>query len=358
MTQRRRTDRRPHETVVRSEPATTHLEESSDDFLDMIRGRFSETDQHTMRRLDAVKAEYVASGKDRRVTEAITMFLRHVLSRKTGERQEGGALIFSGESGVGKSSSIARALSRLPQVAPVQTSFGEVRPFVSIRLQGPTTLKLVGKRILDQAGYPFRRNIDQGDLWDMLPEQLHHRRIFLVHIDEVQHIIRETAKEKARKDLADAIKDVMNYEPWPISFILSGMPIAAKLARDEQIERRCSLVELPPLRAPHELPLVGKVLRQLCRAGELDCEDIDTPAMLERIAHAANYRFGRVCQVVVDAIHVAVSEEAACLDRDHFAEAFRNACHAYEIDEKNPFLADDFRSLPPGLYFPDKEKSR
>ena len=358
MSRRTRTNRRPHETVIRASDTEPVTGEDSDAFLDVIRGRFPEDDRKSIDRLDIVKAEYVTGGKDVRVSKALNSFLQDVLSRKNGVRQEGGALIVSGESGVGKSSAIARAIARSPLLQPVPASFGEISPVVSINLQGPATLKLVAKRILDEAGYPFQRNVEQGELWDMLPGQLHVRRILVVHIDEIQHIVRETKKDAARKDLADAIKDVMNYKPWPISFILSGMPQSARIAVDRQIERRCRLLDLPQIRVPEETRVIGKIIRQLCKAAGLSPEAVDHDAMHRRIAHAANYGFGWACQVVVGAIQIAFDKKADELDREHFAEAYRLNSHAYEIDEKNPFVANDYLGLPAGLYFHGKGNIR
>ena len=51
--------------------------------------------------------------------------------------------------------------------------------------------------------------MDKAAIREMLPEHLALRRVLLVHIDETQHLVKETEKMVSLRDLANAIKDVV-----------------------------------------------------------------------------------------------------------------------------------------------------
>jgi len=205
--------------------------------------------------------------------------------------------------------------------------------------------------ILREAGYPIRQKIEQGELWDMLPEQLHMKKVLIIHIDETQHMLRHTESDQERKNLAKAFKGVMNYKAWPISFIMSGMPGTTELARlDEQIERRASFAFLPDISLPEERDLVVRIIRQLSDTGGLDARAIIASDIPERTAHAAKYRYGRTAQIVMGAIQIALEQGDKTLSRDHFALFYLDHSHARGMDQMNPFLVDDWRRLEPGSF--------
>ncbi len=71
--------------------------------------------------------------------------------------------------------------------------------------------------------------------------------------------MKDTETNLDRKNLANALKGVMNYAQWPVSFVLSGLPIIDRIAGlDEQFERRGTFVRLPDVRMPDERRFVEK----------------------------------------------------------------------------------------------------
>lgn len=196
------------------------------------------------------------------------------------------------------------------------------------------------------------QDIEVSKLWAiLLPSQLHLRKVLVVHIDETQHMLKHTAKDQDRKELAKSLKGAINYKPWPVSFILSGMPETIELSKlDEQFERRGVYEFLPDVDIDHERILVENIMRRLSDAAGIDCEraiSIDIP---ERIAHTARYRYGRIAKLVMEGLIVAFERNSMVLDREHFARAYMKLSHARGHDEMNPFLVDDYRILPSGNF--------
>jgi hypothetical protein len=99
------------------------------------------------------------------------------------------------------------------------------KPIVSVSLKGNCTLGILGEEILRAAGYPIADGSTKpSQLWNSLSRRLGHRKVYIVHIDETQHLIKNTEKASDRKALANALKGVMNDDYWPVSFIVSGLP--------------------------------------------------------------------------------------------------------------------------------------
>jgi hypothetical protein len=327
-------------------------DDSDDAFLDLIKGRLPDNSQRELELLEAVKSVYVPCKRDRILASMLDTFVISMLARKDGRRDDGRVFFITGESGAGKTRCIDHMLANCKTLQPISTPYGPQRSVISTSLSGgAATLKMVGHQIVNAAGYSLKTTTEQSALWNRLPEILHQKRVLLVHIDETQHVLRRTETDHERKTLAKAIKGLTNYSAWPVSFILSGTPETDEIARlDEQFERRGTFMRLPDISMPGERVLVTKIMDAMAQKAELSLGELPKSDVPDRVAHAARYRYGRVTQVVLAAIHVAIRQSAQELSREHFAEAYLQHSHARGIDEMNPFLMDDWQEIAPGAF--------
>lgn len=326
--------------------------DSDEAFLEQIKGRLPGSSQRELELLEAVKSVYVPCKRDKVLASLLDAFVISMLARKDGKRDDGRVFFITGESGAGKTRCIDQMLANCQALQPIATSYGLQRSVISTSLSGgAATLKMVGHQIVKAAGYSLKTTTEQSALWNRLPEILHQKRVLLVHIDETQHVLRRTETDHERKTLAKAIKGLTNYSAWPVSFILSGTPETDEIARlDEQFERRGTFMRLPDISMPGERVLVTRIMGAMAQKAELSIGGLTDSDVPDRVAHAARYRYGRVTQVVLAAIHVAIRKSATVLSRDHFAEAYLAHSHARGIDEMNPFLADDWEQMAPGSF--------
>lgn len=343
---------------LRSNPSGDSWSDDEDHYLESIAGRLSERQRHEIELLEAVKAVYVACGRDKTLDDMLESFVISMLAKKNGRREDGRIFFITGESGAGKTAAIARALSGSDPLQPQMRAFGLVKPVISVSLSGgAVTLKAVGHQIAAAAGYPIKDTVGQNDMWRRLPEILHQRRVLLVHIDETQHVLKRTESDQERKNLAKAIKGLTNYEDWPISFILSGTPETTEIARlDQQFERRGRFLFLTDITFPQEKGLVIRMIREMAGAIGMSTDSLIASDVPERIAHAARYRYGRIAQVVLAGIQVAIHKRAAELTREHFAYAYLELSHARGRDSMNPFLVDDWRDLAEGYFLNEEQR--
>lgn len=326
----------------------------SPDIAAIVAARRSGRRQEIVRTMAKVRGVYVPTTRDRLLSEGFEEFLDLVLgTSEDGRREDGRCFFVTGESGAGKSSSIRRMFERCEALAPIEREGRTYVPWVSVKGPSPSTLQRLGLRILREVGYPLKLDTPESRVWEILGDQLRLRGILVVHIDEAQHLARSMKSEFERKAVANALKDILEHKGWPVSFVLSGIPIATEIARvDMQIERRGRFLAYPSLdmRSPVDTKIVGAIIRRLAEAAELDAEGVFGGELPERLSHAANDQIGRVAQIVAGAIHKALIRNASELTIDDFVNAYRSASHATGLDDLNPFIVCDWRTLPAGSF--------
>lgn len=334
------------------------LMDDDEAYLRSLRADMPLKSQDVMARMDKVYSVYVDRRRDKILKEAFDTFMEDTLATRDGQRKEANIFFVTGESGAGKTEAVARVLGRHPSLQPRKASFGVIRPYVSIKLAGYILPRIAALQIITASGHPINAKTGQGDAWSAMPAALRKRRVVLVHIDEVQHLIGGSGSANDGQQLADAIKGVSISTPWPIAFVLSGLPCIRVLAqKDEQFERRSRWVHFPDVDIHTQRELVTDILNKLSEAAGLGLGSMPETDMPERIARAANYRYGRICQLVVAAIHQALRAKKPQTEllRGHFALAYANSSRARDNNLMNIFMVDAWRDLEPGAFL-DAEK--
>ncbi|MCP1548438.1 MULTISPECIES: ATP-binding protein [Methylorubrum] len=261
------------------QPGVAGFMDDDNAYLRTLRERMPARSQAILARLDQVNEVYVTCRRDTILAEAFETFMEDFLSTSGGRRREADIFFLTGESGAGKTAAVGRLLRQNPVLQPTLTSFGTVRPYVSVKLSGYTLPRIVAQQIISESGHRVKAGTRQGDAWNEMSPALRRRRVILVHIDEVQHLIRNDGTDLAR--IADAIKGVSIASDWPVAFVLSGLPgIRALAKKDEQFERRARWVHFPDLTMPEEEGLVIRILKKLSEASGLgigSMADTDMP---------------------------------------------------------------------------------
>lgn len=329
--------------------------EDDDAYFEAIASHMSPDFEDTNSRFENVKDTYVLSSRDRLLSTQFRRLIGHILTKKNGRRDDGRVLFVTGESGAGKSEAIGNLIRTDPALQSYQTPIGPVSPAISISLSGLGTLKTLAVNILRAAGYDASHSRQQNELWDLLPAQLKLRKVLLIHIDETQHLLKETEADRERKNLANALKGLMNASQWPVSFIMSGLPITTELASlDEQFERRGRFVSLEDVHYPEDREMIINIISELSDAANLDATEIFQGDMPARITHAANNRYGRVCSIVTAAIQVALENNPTKLTRTNFIDAYLEHSQTLDAPELNPFIVDNWKFLAPGSFLYEK----
>ena len=159
--------------------------------FEAMRADMPERDRRILQRLDVLESVYVECGRDKVLQDAFGMFMRKMLTLKRERRKHANVFFVTGPSGAGKTEAVERLLRSHPALQPVQTSYGTVRRYVSISLTGYAIPRIVAQNIMAAAG-PSPGKKGQGDAWNQLSTVLMKRGVSLVHIDETQHIVKDS----------------------------------------------------------------------------------------------------------------------------------------------------------------------
>ena len=284
-----------------------------------------------------LRGQYFRTGRDDRLAAGIEF----LLDLSGTEGAEGRALVVIGESGVGKTRTIAHTLKRHPRFYGVGAS-GSSSPLVSVRTPAPCTLLQLGRTLLHDLRYPLLSDRKEHIVWEKAREHLEMARVRFLHLDEIQNVSRTANTFEAHK-IRDTLKSLLNSPTWPVSLILSGLPEFAKFIQaDAQIRRRSRFIAFGPLTAGDINSISGMVAR-LATIASLAVENDAQNTTVPRLLHAANYQMGIAIEIAHEAIEVALLRGASTLQRSDFADAY--AMRTGNGAAANPFLAAAWASI-------------
>ncbi|MEE8627801.1 MULTISPECIES: ATP-binding protein [Methylobacterium] len=331
--------------------AATRLSLDEDDYFRGVSAGMPEGSRRVIDGLEKVKSVYVECDRDDALLTGFNRYLERYVATRRLPRQEADCFFLVGASGAGKTAAIGRLLSGHAALRPVPTPYGLKPRYVSIKLKGYAPPRLVGLQIVREAGYGLAMKTGRGEVWDGMAGHLQSQGVFLVHIDEAQHLLKRNASQSDREELANAIKGVAIDTKWPVAFVFSGLPEVLGLPiGDDQVERRGNFVRFADVAMPEEKDLVLNILSRMGEAVGIASSHLADTDLPERLAFAARHRYARICQLVEGALQEAMHWKREALTYGHFAVAFERRSLAYGQDDKNPFLAEHWRGLRQGSF--------
>jgi len=227
-----------------------------------------------------------------------------------------GIVLVDGAGG-GKTSLVRHALRTHPAL---QAASAETKPWISVRVPSPATLKSLGLEVLRRSGYPkISESRERWSVWNLVRQRLQELGTVVLWIDEAHDLFKPGASRETR-DILDTFKILMQDE-GAVIIVLSGIETLWQItSADEQVKRRFSKIGLPAVNATKDGALLWRLIEHFCASAELS-----VPAradLVERLIHASRARFGRCIEQLIHAIEVALLQGAETLDIQHFAEAW------------------------------------
>lgn len=260
-------------------------------------------------------------------------------------------IVLVGQSGSGKTTAI-RELIRKNRTRLQTDTTQDICEFIGLQVPSPATMKFVGAATLRALGYPFSGDKQGPAIWDQVKVQLKLRQTCFLHLDEAQDLARYQT-DKERQSVVNTLKSVMENTFWPTGLILSGMPDLKKIVnQDPQLARRLYPVEIGRLHAIRDVEPVLDIVQKYAARAKIEIQScVRNEVFAQRLMHAADYEFGLMAEITVQAVSSALSKEGfeAQLRLQHFADVFFDRSAA--IDALNPFLAEDFARIDPRLIF-------
>jgi len=312
----------------------------------------TKTNADIRKTVQRLRAMYVPTPAYRKLEEHFRALLeQRRADMADGVINNGRGIVLVGQSGSGKTTAI-RELIRKNRKRLQTDSTQDLCEFIGLQVPSPATMKFVGAATLRALGYPYSGDKQGPAIWDQVKVQLKLRQTCFLHLDEAQDLARYQT-DKERQSVVNTLKSVMDYTVWPTGLILSGMPDLKKIVnQDPQLARRLYPVEIGRLHAIRDVEPVLDIVQKYTAKAEIDIQPcVRNEVFAQRLMHAADYEFGLMAEITVQAVSRALSTEGfeAKLQLKHFADVFFDRSAA--IDALNPFLAEDFARIDPRLIF-------
>jgi len=274
---------------------------------------------------------------DKRFEDAVVDYDSGVL---TNEPFEASCLTIVGESNSGKTREIRHALSRLKEKTPKLECGREVRS-LSIFLDGETTWKSLGIKMLERLGYTMSPRKTEHEIWARVRLQLKMQGYWIVHIDECQHMF-ETLGIKETKKVINSIKNLVKDPDWPVFVVLSGIPELLQIMNfEEQLMNPTSayhLRSLDPL-SDGDMAEVDTAFFHYAEARGVNIDRVRNEDTYQRLCYAHRNQFGLIFKFMVD-LFANVEDDQTELDISMLAA--RYAAKTGCVAGHNPFIRDNF----------------
>ena len=283
-----------------------------------------------------------------RITRQIEGSLREFLAAKElGYPSDARGVAVLGRSGTGKTKSVLRALESL---GLCRTTVGACpRGHVFVPLRDDVTLRKLRMLISLEYGWMPKARDSAEDIWQYVAAYIERLETQVLVLDEIQHV--RAAGPKDRQSMRDALKSLVQPQKGQVVPILIGTPDFAEILNsDQQFKRRYSVVHMTDLDPGVDAWRAIKVLARYCEGAGLELSKrVKSPDFAERLLHASFYAFGELCEICILALKSALLAGDKVLEIEHF-----RLTHAQRFDclpEMNPFIAEDFASLPTDVDF-------
>jgi hypothetical protein len=263
---------------------------------------------------------YVWTKRSDSLHARLTEFWEHAQDCLAGGGSRRRLLASIGESGSGKSTSLAQALNSFEEFRPRDNEFGEqVIPLITFEVPVTCKTKDLAIHILKKLNLPANRRSNEDDLYEMVKKQLKARGTIILHLDEAQHLKRSNSNAAVR-GLQDRFKSLLVVPDWPLHLIVSGVPdLATLFTGDQQLSNRSHVMRFEKLRFPGDKVLIVEFITDIVEHCGLKLEaSILTDNFMKRLVHATDGGAGTMIEMIRSASYKALSKGHAKLGPKDF----------------------------------------
>jgi hypothetical protein len=308
---------------------------------------------------EEIKSRYVETDRDDKFGKMVKRLINNASKRRNAglphaanNRRDGMAVLVTGLSGAGKTSTLYNAFIDNPAF-PNFGSATEWCPLIFVGAPAPCTLLQLAMRILVQLGYDSPRELRENGAWLRVRTQMREQKILFLAIDDFQHVLHQPNEFEIQK-VRDTLKDLMTLPGWPVQIILAGMPDLIPFAkRDPQLRRRIKFMKLEPVSPRIDFELLEGVINNYAAKAGLTLGIAMEEALVGRICHAGLYQMGITIEILTDAIEVALDRGSTSLEMTDFIEAY--AARTLQANDQNPFFTHAWDTVDVTLLRPNTE---
>lgn len=301
--------------------------------------------------MESIRAKFLPTQRDEFLATAMQALIANAVQRENVERPpsfenrgRGSGLALIGPTGVGKSRSLERFFDKHPVLRgyadPTSRS-----PLISVAVPSPCTSMQLARALLRATGYGIKRDLAAHLLWELVFDRLHSMKKFIVHFDEMQHVVHNMPARDLQQ-MADVLKNAMYARR--ITIILSGVETLRPFIQyDPQLFRRLMIAPFGRITSETHFEIEHAVNTYAKAANlkvKLTKDESDpgkkaseTADFIARLSHASLNAYGYSIVLTHLAIEHALQSGCDQLLPEHFSTAFARKS-GFSAD-RNPFVA-------------------
>jgi hypothetical protein len=289
---------------------------------------------------EEIKSRYVETDRDEKFDLMLKRLVDNASKRRNpglphaaNNRRPGMAVMLTGPSGAGKTSTLQNAFLDNPAF-PNYGVAGQWCPLLYLGAPAPCTLLQLAMRILVKLGYDSPRELRENGAWLRVRMQMQEQKILFLCIDDFQHVLHQANEFEIQK--------------------IGGMPELIPFAKaDPQLRRRLRYLTLEPVSPRLDFELLEDVIKNYAEKAELDLRVAKEEALVGRLCHAASYQLGITIEILTDAIEVALDRGGTSLEMTDFIQAY--ALRTLQANDQNPFFTHAWDTVDVSLLRPKSE---
>jgi len=307
-----------------------------------------------------VRGMPVENDREKLLEAQLQKLVENVADIRNGRGSRKRSLFVIGKSSSGKSFALEKLFSQIPEMQPFVNEHGQlVRPLLSIEAEEGGIPQLCN-RVCRALGLPERDKMTPDFAWTLIKAMLREHGVIYLHIDEAQDLLKHKTTY-ALSQMQVKLKSLIQTSEWPLHAIFSGVDELALLLAtvDDQLGNRAYKRRFDDLVLPDDLPVIKSILETVavenCKL-KLD-RKLLTDEFLGRLWVAGNRgAFGKIIETVQEACFLAVKNEHAKLEIDHFEYEYER--HSGCLEKDNVFTAPKWSDIVPQRALADLNSTR
>ncbi|KQQ36490.1 hypothetical protein ASG19_08655 [Rhizobium sp. Leaf306] len=251
-------------------------------------------------------------------------------------------LFVTGPAGTGKSTALKHILQTNPALQPYRNEHNAlVRPALSIKLPKESKTNVVVEQVFKALDLPAEGS--EKLLTPMMMDALMAHKVKILHFDEAQHTVRSQTNA-AFEAVQDMVKQLVDWEEWPLHVILSGMPRIERMRDDQQIGRRSMVFPFRRLEIESDKYVFAGLLNEVSADCGLQLRDnLREDDFLGRLCKSTHGAWGTAIGDIRRACFRALTKRKSELTVSHFAQEYERNTGA--LLKENIFLAENWEQL-------------
>lgn len=310
---------------------------------------------------DRMRNRLIATAEASAVNEAIRERHRSTTSLRdpnrpfaVGNRNVCRAVLVVGAYRSGKTFLVERAFRALE---PLIVGNQVVPPKVlDVRAPSHFDMAGLGRNLLQAMELAPARPLSTAQTMERVQRRLQLFQPSLIRIDEFQQTLYPTSvglkrRDEERRRCWGHIQALLEDNAWPTPVILTGTPEILSVLEAPEMgflrDRIATTIYLRPMvtGATEDVHFLEDAVELFAEVAEIRCSFAPDEQLHARLMLAANFAKGLACEIIREAILIALRSGDPALEREHFARFYAKKTGAAAA--ANPFVAHEWHRVDP-----------